>query len=111
MVRPLVEISGAVLVTQRAEGRVGDEPMLVLLEKRVVSGALKGLLLLRRINLLEKIELGFEHGFVIQGIESVQPPALGVEICQKSLIGGGGNIVEMEIDRMQRERGDGRVRI
>ena len=62
--------------------------------------------LLGRENLFQKAELGLHHGFVIESVEVVEPLAFAFKRLEVFFVFGIGDGGEVEIDRMQRKRGD-----
>src|SRR5689334_11285914 len=99
--------------------------MFVLFEKGAIIVALEDGFFLGRINLPEEVELRLENRLVIQGIQSVKPAAFGFEILKEGVnqgrrgsrpyrrrrFGQSDDLVQVEVDRMEGERGNGGVRI
>ena len=95
-----------------AKRRVGLQPVPVALDKQTILLAPEDLLLLGRENLLEKAEFSPQDRLIVNRVqaievfsevlESVEPPPVRL---------GRRHSAQIQIDRMQREGGDRRIRV
>ena len=111
MRRPLAEIRRAEFVAQAAERRVWHQPVTAGFEEFFILGAAKRLHLLAGENLPQEAPLHLHHRFVIHLGERVQAKAFSFEGFELGAVLFGNHAGEIQVKRMQRERGDRGVRI
>ncbi len=83
--------------------------MFVLIEEFLPVAAGKGLRFLFWEDAADEVEFGLHHGFVIHGVQRVESFPFGLQGFRQVLFRN--ELVQIQIKRMQRERGDGGVRI
>ena len=108
---PACEIGGAGLIALHAKHRVGHQPIALFCQEFPEGRAGGELFPVDFEDPAGQRDLRFHHFDIVHVFERVEPFARGIQVCGEFVGHGITEIVDSQIDRVQREHADCRIRI